>query len=426
MLNKNFHAKRRVQLNKFDWQENENIDPAAVARLVEEFKIPEAGARFLVSRSLTDSDAVEQYLHPGPGLTHDPFEFENMQAAVAVVQKTAADKRPVLIHGDYDVDGISGTALLYLYLGGVFEQVFRFLPDRRKDGYGMAERAVEWAIKEKVGLVIAVDCGTSDGELISKLNAEGIDVVVCDHHEFPPGGDSTGVMLNPVRSTEPYPFKSLCGAGVAYKLVQALHQSGVHGKYEPEELLDLMALATVGDMSPLIDENRYFVRAGLDLMNNAPRPGLGAIKEYSRIGAGGIDAGHISFVFAPRLNAPGRVSLAKPSLEILCAEDRGSARQLASVLEGENDRRKELTKQVNKEAVDRIRRMEDRDQRGAFVLAGEDWDEGVLGIAATRVVEEFRRPTILLSIKEVWPKDRDGVFQEYISRSIWTSLLTAW
>jgi single-stranded-DNA-specific exonuclease len=321
-----------------------------------------------------------------------------MREAVELVRKAAAERRSVLIHGDYDVDGISGTALLYQYLGGVFENVYRFLPDRRKDGYGLSGRSVDWAIDNNVGLVITVDCGTSDGELIARLEEKGIDVVVCDHHEFPPDGKARGVMLNPVRPGESYPGRSLCGAGVAYKFVQGLHQSGIRGRYAPESLLDLLALATVGDLIPLTGENRYFVRAGLELMNESPRPGLEAIKSYSRIGSKRITAGHISFVFAPRLNAPGRVARPKPSLEILCTDNKDEARRLASELEYDNERRRGLTDVVRDDAFDRIREMADSDTKGGFVLAGDHWDEGVLGIAAARVAEEFGKPAILLSI----------------------------
>jgi len=393
--------RRAGPLNKYDWKENPGFDHELAARLAEEFDIPLAGARFLVSRSLTTGEAVSRYLAPVPAHAHDPFEFENMGAAVALVEKTIAGKKPVLIHGDYDVDGISGTALLYYYLTGVFDKIYRFVPDRRKDGYGVSERAVDWALEEGVGLFVAVDCGTSDGKLISRLEENGVGVVVCDHHEFPAAGDAAGVLLNPVRDGETYPFKSLCGTGVAYKLTQALHQRGIRGKYEPEELLDLLALATVGDMSPLVDENRYFVRAGLDLMNRSTRPGLLAIKTRSRLGTRDVTSTDISFIIAPRLNAPGRISKPKPSLEILCAGDGEGERvaQLAHTLEHDNDTRKDLTGRVHADAAARIRALQNADEMGGFVLAGKDWDEGVLGIAAARVAGEFLRPAILLAVK---------------------------
>lgn len=401
MLNTYYRTGRTSQLNRFDWKENPNVDYDLAARLAEEFGIPLAGARFLVARSMTDGESISRYLFPGPEHTHDPFAFENMQPAVELVRKTISEQKAVLLHGDYDVDGISGTALLYFYLDGVFEDVYRFVPDRRADGYGVAQRAVDWAVKENVGLVVAVDCGTSDGGLISRLVGEGIGVVVCDHHEFPADGSTAGIMLNPVREGETYPFKSLCGAGVAFKFVQALHRSGIKGKYDPEQLLDLLALATVGDMSPLVGENRYFVRAGLDLMNRSPRPGLRAIKTSSRLGTREITSGDISFIIAPRLNAPGRISKPKPSLEILCAGDVDYERaaQLARVLENDNETRKDLTGLVYDQAAARIRDLKNVEEAGCFVLAAAGWDEGVLGIAAARVVEEFNRPTILLSAK---------------------------
>jgi single-stranded-DNA-specific exonuclease len=352
----------------------------------------------LVSRGMAAPDDIRRFLAPSPDDAADPFEFANMEAAVAAVRRAAGEGRSVLVHGDYDVDGISGTAMLYQYLSGIFPTVYRFLPDRRRDGYGLSERAVDWALAEGVGLVVTVDCGTSDGDLIERLLVNDVEVIVCDHHEFPVQGAAGGIMLNPMRDGESYPHRTLCGTGVAYKLVQALHARGVSGGVAPESLADLLALATVGDMMPLTGENRYFVRAGLQLINESPRAGLEAIKSYSRIGSKRVTAGHISFVFAPRLNAPGRVARAKPAREILTPEDRDEARRLASDLEYDNEKRRSLTEVVRDDAFDRLRAMPDRHKRGGFVLAGEHWDEGVLGIAAARVVEEFGKPAVLLSI----------------------------
>jgi single-stranded-DNA-specific exonuclease len=275
--------------------------------------------------------------------------------------------------------------------------VHRFVPDRRKDGYGVADRAIDWALEQKAGLFIAVDCGTSDGAKLRRLEAAGIPVIVCDHHLLPVEGDVAGILLNPVRPGETYPFESLCGTAVAFKLVQALHASGVRGSVDPSELLDLVALATVADMATLAGENRYFVRAGLERINRSPRAGLEAIRTLARLSGTPINSRHLSFVFAPRLNAPGRISRPKPSLEILCEAARDRAAQLALVLESDNDRRRTLTAQVEDEAIAAIKGFTDLNARGAFVLANEQWDEGVLGIAAARVVEQFGRPAILMS-----------------------------
>jgi single-stranded-DNA-specific exonuclease len=390
---------RSDNLNKYNWIDPPPIDFSQAEAMSEQLRIPEAGAKFLLSRGLSETGQIHDYLYPSADQTGDPFAFDNMSAAVELVKKAAAEGRSVLIHGDYDVDGISGTAILYMYLKGIFKDPFRFLPDRRKDGYGLANRAIDWALKEGIGLLITVDCGTSDGELIGRLEAKGVDVIVCDHHTYPTDENVRGLMLNPARPGENYPNPGLCGAGVAFKLIEALHKSGVCGETDPNSLTDLLALGTVGDVMRLEGENRYYVQAGLELMNTSPRAGLTAMKSFSRIGNNPIRAGHISFVFAPRLNAPGRVGNPKSSLEILCTDDKDEARQLAEKLERANEKRKDQTDIVQKDAFTRIRDMEDASSLGGYVLAGDHWDEGVVGIAAARVAETFGRPAILLSVQ---------------------------
>ncbi|MDH5268880.1 MAG: single-stranded-DNA-specific exonuclease RecJ [Candidatus Krumholzibacteria bacterium] len=383
-------------MNKHRWVINER-GRAATTDFATTLRIPAAGARLLTARGLADVSAAREFLEPPLSSVHDPFLFSRMRDAVDLIAAAARDGKSILIHGDYDADGISGTAILFHYFNGPFSTVFRFVPDRRKDGYGIAERAVEWAIEQKVGVFVAVDCGTSDAERLRRVAAAGIPVIVCDHHQMPVEGFDGGILLNPVEPGETYPFAGLCGAGVAWKLVQALAASGFKGGVDPEELLDLVALATVADMAPLVAENRFLVRAGLARINTRMRVGLEAIRGLARLNGSEITARHLSFAFAPRLNAPGRVSRAKPSLEILCASARDRAFELAATLESDNERRRELTRQVQEEAVAVINGMADRDARGGFVLAGENWDEGVLGIAAARVVEEFGRPAILMS-----------------------------
>jgi single-stranded-DNA-specific exonuclease len=382
-------------MNKYRWVINAPGSSAGAD--IADARIPAAGARLLAARAMKDSAAIAAFLSPSVEHAHDPFKFEHMSEAVAVVDAAARYGGSLIVHGDYDVDGISGAALLYHYFNGVFKNVHRFVPDRRKDGYGVADRAVDWAIEEKVSLFIAVDCGTSDGRKLRRLEAAGIPVIVCDHHLIPVEGDVAGILLNPVRPGESYPFESLCGTAVAFKLTQALHASGVRGSVDPSELLDLVALATVADMALLTGENRYFVRAGLERINRSPRPGVEAIRTLARLSGTPVNSRHLSFVFAPRLNAPGRVSRPKPSLEILCESARDRAAQLALVLESDNDRRRALTTRVEEEAIAAIKGFTDLNARGAFVLANENWDEGVLGIAAARVVEQFGRPAILMS-----------------------------
>ena len=382
---------------KFAWEENGVPDPALIDKLAQSFDIPTAAARFLASRSFS-IDTAREYLGLDECRPHDPFLFDQMPGAVECFRKAIAGKKAILIHGDYDVDGICGAALLYRYLRGLVPDVYRFVPDRRKDGYGISERAYQWAMKNRVGLFVGVDCGTSDGELIGRLESAGVDVVICDHHEFPVDREAKGIILNPSRNGERYPFSGLCGTGVAYKLIQALERSGVPGDVPPESLSDLLALATVGDVAPLVGENRCFVREGLAAMKASRRPGIAALAASAGIDRPEITAFHIGYILAPRLNAPGRLSTPKPALELLCTDDPSRAAELADALETENDERKSLTERVKAEVMARILAMPDRRETGGFVLAGKDWNEGVLGIAASRVVEEYGRPAVLISL----------------------------
>ena len=385
-------------LNKYVWEQNGLPDAALVRELGRSLDIPRAGARLLASRSFT-VETARPYLFAGETQPHDPFLFEHMARAVECVAAAVANKKRILIHGDYDVDGICGTAILYRYLHGLVPHVFRFLPDRRRDGYGIAERSVQWAMENHVGLFIGVDCGTSDGGLVARMESAGIDVVICDHHEFPIDREAEGIILNPIREGESYPFDGLCGAGVAFKLIQAAEAKGVAGAVSSQSLLDFFALATVGDVAPLVGENRHLVREGLVTMNAAQRPSLAALAASAGFDRPELTSFHIGYVLAPRLNAPGRISNPKPALELLCEDDPSRALELAAVLEDENDRRKLLTEKVKNDVMEKISALPDREEKGGFVLVGEKWNEGVLGIAAARVVDEFGRPAVLISLE---------------------------
>ncbi|MEJ2720483.1 MAG: single-stranded-DNA-specific exonuclease RecJ, partial [bacterium] len=214
----------------------------------------------------------------------------------------------------------------------------------------------------------------------------------------PAEGDVRGIVLNPMGETERYPFNGLCGTGVAFKLACALEMGGVAGDVATDTLLDLFAVATIGDLSPLVDENRYLVRAGLGLLNGDGRLGFGALKAGAGLDKPEIHSYHIGFILAPRLNAPGRIGNAKPALEILCTNDAREAAELARTLELNNNERKLLTEVVHEEVLKMIEEMPDKDRRGGFVLAGEGWNEGVLGIAASRIVDEFGKPVVLIGV----------------------------
>ncbi|MBI4720168.1 MAG: hypothetical protein HY770_02865 [Chitinivibrionia bacterium] len=230
---------------------------------------------------------------------------------------------------------------------------------------------------------------------MSQLERSGVDVIICDHHEFPAGAPPAGIVLNPLRDDYTFPF--LSGAGVAFKLVQALGERNIIGSRRAEELLDLVALSTISDLVPLVGENRYLARAGLELMNLNPRPGLEALMRRSGLSGQEIDAHGISFRIAPRLNAPGRMANPKPALELLCAADAAAADKLADELERENDRRKLMTEFVHRSVERKLETSGRAVRRGSVVFADSEWDEGVLGIAASRIVDTYGKPAILIS-----------------------------
>src|SRR6187401_777859 len=205
-----FASLNEGSMNKYRWVISAPVQ-GALTEFSADTRIPPAGLRLFAARAMTDATAISAFLSPRVEHAHDPFLFEHMREAVAVIDSAARSGASLLVHGDYDVDGISGAALLYHYLSGIFKTVHRFVPDRRKDGYGVADRAIDWALEQKAGLFIAVDCGTSDGARLRRLEAAGIPVIVCDHHLLPVEGDTAGILLNPVRPGESYPFESLCG-----------------------------------------------------------------------------------------------------------------------------------------------------------------------------------------------------------------------
>ncbi len=392
-------TRRNNFMNRYIWRATTTADED-VRQLAESLGAPLAGARLLASRGITDADAAHAFFEPPGQLVHSPQLFTVMNAAVAITKEAASRKVDVLVHGDYDVDGISGTALLFQYLEGIFPNVYRFIPDRAKDGYGVSDRAIEWAKEKKVGLFIAVDCGTSDGDKLQRLEEASIPVIVCDHHTLPPDGKTAGVLINPMRPDETYPNKFLCGTAVAYKFISALWAAEVRGKTNPDELLDLVALATIADVVPLVGENRVLAKRGLQLMNKTPRAGIDAMRGFARIGADPITSTTVAFSIAPRLNAPGRVSRAKPSLELLCATDKARAFQLATHLEAENETRKKLTSDVSAAVAHKLKAATTNPEAlSSFVFADEGWAPGVLGIAAARLVDRYRRPAILLSVE---------------------------
>jgi single-stranded-DNA-specific exonuclease len=366
-------------------------DYAAAAALAADLGISETTARVLVRRGLADPEQARRFLAGDlPG--HDPFQLGDMAHARETILRAVADGKRICVHGDYDADGICATALAVLVLRELDADVSWHLPSRFEEGYGVQRETLARLSGEGCGLVLTVDCGVTAVEEIAEARARGLEVVVTDHHR--PGERLPDCPLVATRPSQ-YPFPELCGTGVVYKLGQALLGE------DSEALaahLDLVALATIADVVPLTDENRALALAGLRMLACTQKPGLKALMRASRVDAATIDESSIAFRLAPRINAAGRLCRPEAALELLLSEDDETAIPLAGKLEELNRERQAVEDRILREALARIADWSDAEhRRRAYVLADEQWHEGVIGIVASRLVERFHRPVVLIA-----------------------------
>jgi single-stranded-DNA-specific exonuclease len=367
------------------------FDGAAATELGRELGLSEITACVLARRGYVDPDAARRFLAADlPG--HDPLLLGDMPVAVERIRAAVADGRRICVHGDYDADGICATALAVLLLRELGADVVWHLPSRFEEGYGVSSNTLARLAEDGVGLVLTVDCGITAVDEIAEAKALGLEVIVTDHHR---PGDALPDC--PVVSTRPspYPFPELCGTGVVYKLGEALL-----GPDHPamRRNLDLVALATVADVVPLVDENRALATAGLRSLASSRRPGLQALMRSARVDPAAIDASAIGFRLAPRINAAGRLGHPESALELVLTEDADRAKELAAALEDLNRERQAVEDRILREATAIVEAMPEpvRRRRG-YVLWHEDWHEGVIGIVASRLVERFHRPVVLIA-----------------------------
>jgi single-stranded-DNA-specific exonuclease len=367
------------------------LDPRVAHALACELGVSEVTAAVLARRGLADPDAARRFLDAElPG--HDPLLLGDMAVAVERIRKAVEEGKRICVHGDYDVDGICATALALLVLRELGADAAWHLPSRFEEGYGVSRDTLGRLADDGVGLVLTVDCGiTAVGEVAEAIE-RGLEVVVTDHHR---PGDALPDC--PVVATRPsaYPFPELCGTGVVHKLGEALL-----GSDHPvvRRNLDLVALATIADVVPLQDENRALVSSGLRALASTSRPGLQALMRSARVDPATVDAGGVAFRLAPRINAAGRLGRPDVALELVLTGEEDAARSLAAELEELNRERQAVEERILREAVDAVETMpEPRRGRRGYVLWREDWHEGVIGIVASRLVERFRRPVVLIT-----------------------------
>ncbi len=379
------------------WSVREAPDPAAARILATELAISLPLAQLLLLRGLADSAEARSFLRPTLDMLSDPMRLADMDRAVAAITKAASGGTPIMVHGDYDVDGQCATALLTTVLREAGARVVPMVPHRLRHGYDFGPAAVERARKEGVGLVVTCDCGISAGATVREAAAAGIDVIVTDHHLPGPDLPPALAVIDPSRPDDASGLEYLCGTGIAFKLAQAL--VGPLGLPEtlPFHFLDYVALATVADIVPLVGENRVMVRHGLKLLQQSRWPGLRALVDSCDLKGKEVRAGHLGFMLGPRLNAVGRIGDANDGVALLLSDDPVEAAAMAERLNELNRERQAIDQRILDEALTQVERDMVPERDYALVLAGEGWHPGVVGIVASRVVERYGRPTFLVA-----------------------------
>lgn len=380
-----------------NWQVN-RTNPEFLKHISDKASISPVLTQVLVNRGIRDIESIKNFLCPSLEGLHDPFLLPDMDIAVDRLKTAIRKNETIFIHGDYDADGITSTALLVSALRKLGLKTFYHIPNRITEGYGISKTGIDKAKACGADLIITADCGiSSEGEILTALST-GIDVIVTDHHEPPDKLPNATAVIDPHRKDSGYPFKYLAGVGVAFKLIQALRQNIGQGQNaDLKEYLDLVALGTIADSVSLTGENRIFAVFGLQEINNGScRVGIKALKKVSVIEKN-VSSVQLSFTLVPRINAAGRLDDAGEVVELFLAEDEEKAAAIAGLLEQQNRKRKKIEGEVLKSALNMITPHQ---LDNAIILSSHDWHQGVIGIVASRIADMFNRPVFLFSVKD--------------------------
>jgi len=378
------------------WTIREIEDTDSVKALSDSLNISEVLARLLVLRNIKNFSQARSFFRPSLDSLHNPFLMNGMEEATSRVIQALTENQLICIYGDYDVDGTCATALLYLFLKELDANVDFYIPNRLTEGYGLSRDGIDAIKTSGASLIITVDCGITAIEETDYANKLGMDVIICDHHQPKEQLPPALAVLDPLKPACNYPFKFLSGAGVALKLAQGVCER--IGKREMTmKYFDLVALAGAADIVPLIDENRILVKEGINQINSNPRAGILALIESSSLHLGNLTSGQVVFTLAPRINAVGRLGDARRAVNLLITNNLNTARELAQVLETENYERRKIDVDTYDAALQLVEETVDLDNEIAIILHQEEWHPGVIGIVASRLVEKYYRPTIMLT-----------------------------
>ena len=383
-------------INTKIWKQKYAPDQALVDVLTSELNAPELIAKMLVQRGVDSPDKVKKFFNPRVGDMHDPFLMKDMDKAIERIQLAQDNKEGVLIFGDYDVDGTTSVALAYSFFKDKFDKIDYYIPDRYKEGYGISNAGIDYAKENGLSLIIALDCGIRSIDKVEYATSLGIDFIICDHHL--PGKElpAAVAILDPKRKDCEYPFKELAGCGIGLKLAQAYSQVNNLDEREYLQYLDFATLSIASDIVPIEDENRIIAHFGLKIINQQPRIGLKKLIEVS-INKEELSIGDLVFYLGPRINAAGRMGDAKNSVKMLLADTDEMANEFAKELETQNASRKIVDQQITADFQEIIAKNPNLLERKTHVFYKEDWHKGVVGIAASRAIELYYRPTIILT-----------------------------
>ena len=382
------------------WKIPPTPDPAAVRALRQSLGLPHALCRLLAARGHLSAEAARSFLRPLLGTLHPPDGLLDAPGAARRLARAVSEREQVVVHGDFDVDGISGAALLASWIRALGGRAAAIVPDRLRDGYDLSLPGVDRAAALGAAVLVTVDCGIVANEAVRRAARAGMDVIVTDHHRPGAALPRALAVVNPNRPGCPYPNKHLCGAAVAFKVGQLLAAELGRPEEESWEYLDLVALATVADQVALTGENRVLARYGLRAFAHRARPGLVALMRSAGVPRDAeVDSATVAFALGPRINAAGRVGDADEALRLLMTDDRREARELAEKLDDHNRRRRALDQHTTEEAMKSLQLSYDPERDRAAVVSGEGWHRGVIGIVASRLAERIFRPVVVLSLE---------------------------
>ncbi len=379
-----------------NWKIKEEADHNSVLALADSLNIPNVLANLLIQRSVTNFFEAKTYFRPSLDALHDPFLMDGMEEASIRVINAITSNEKIFVYGDYDVDGTCSSALMYMFLKELGSDVHVYIPNRLSDGYGMSLESIDFLAEQGCNLIISVDCGITAVEEVAHAKKLGIDTVICDHHQPKEEIPDAHAVLDPLKPGCNYPFKYLSGAGVAFKLARAVGDR-IGKKDMALQYLDLVALAGAADIVPLLDENRILVRQGLEQINDNPRPGILALIKSAKLEPGKLSAGRIVFTLAPRINAVGRLGDAIRAVELFTTTDHDEAARLARILEEENGERRKIDEMTFSHAVQLVESRENYEEERGIVLHNDNWHPGVIGIVASRLVERYYKPSVMLT-----------------------------